>query len=422
MARVTSPAVYSGPMSEAPRGTNGDEVDLGALLVLLNGAADSFRTVQATYRTWRHEQRLREAFRIHHAEQVRRGLSTGIVASAVRGGDPGPAETEETVRIWREGQRARHEHHGGGLDGSYGVADGPLWWSWSEQMGAVSNLDDPRVGGGINQELRVMLNPRSLLNVLGFRVAGHSHAAGRATITAHAIPRPEALSDAKLRSDPHAFRDLHAVGTGADSYQLEIDQERGVLLAATAIHNEQPFYKITTLAIRFDEPIPPETFQFRAPEGEQIQSPRTVRNRPQLVSLTEAQRRAAFTVLIPDRMPTGWQMYCMFDEASQHPPSQAPHVLLNYRSDDGRQSVSLSQIAAADASQHYGNLMDDESWQEVLRDGTPIKIRSADEFRPAQAHLTRNGTSVRISSHSLAADELATIAASLRPAPSTGSI
>jgi hypothetical protein len=74
-------------------------------------------------------------------------------------------------------------------------------------------------------------------------------------------------------------------------------------------------------------------------------------------------------------MPTGWQMYCMFDEASQHPPSQAPHVLLNYRSDDGRQSVSISQVAAADASQHYGNIRDDESWQEVLRDGTSIKIR-----------------------------------------------
>jgi hypothetical protein len=409
-------------MSEVPHPTGGDEGGRGALLALLNGAADSFRTVQVTYRTWRHEQRLREAFRIHHAEQLRRGVSIGITASAVRGGDPGPAETEETVRVWREGQRVRQEHHGGGLDGSYGVADGPLWWSWSEQMGAISNQDDPRVGGGINQELRVMLNPRSLLSVLGFRVAGHSHAAGRATVSAHATSRQEALSDAKLRSDAHAFRDLHALGTGADSYQLEVDQERGVLLAATAIHNEQPFYKITTLAIRFDEPIPPETFQFRPPEGEQIQSPRTVRNRPQLVSLTEAQRRAAFTVLIPDRMPTGWQMYCMFDEASQHPPSQAPHVLLNYRSDDGRQSVSISQVAAADASQHYGNIRDDESWQEVLRDGTSIKIRSAGEFRSTQAHLTRNGTSVRLSSHSLAADQLATIAAGLRPAPSTGNI
>jgi hypothetical protein len=410
-------------MSELSDPTAGDEGGLGALLMLLNGAADSFRTVQATYRTWRHEQRLREAFRIHHAEQVRRGVATSITASAVRSGDPGPAETEETVRVWREGQRVRQEHHGGGLDGSYGVADGPLWWSWSEQMGAISNQDDPSVGGGgIDRGFEVMLDPASLVGLLDLRVAGNSRIASRATVIAHAAPRQEGLRDVRALSYPRAFRALHALGTGADSYQLEIDQERGVLLAATAIHNEQPFYKITTLAIRFDEPIPPETFQFRPPEGEQIQSPRTVRNRPQLVSLTEAQRRAAFTVLIPDRMPTGWQMYCMFDEASQHPPSQAPHVLLNYRSDDGRQSVSISQVAAADASQHYGNIRDDESWQEVLRDGTSIKIRSAGEFRSTQAHLTRNGTSVRLSSHSLAADQLATIAAGLRPAPSTGNI
>jgi hypothetical protein len=95
-------------------------------------------------------------------------------------------------------------------------------------------------------------------------------------------------------------------------------------------------------------------------------------------------------------------------------------VLLNYRSDDGRQSVSIWQMAAADASQHYGNMMEDESWQEVLRDGTSIKIRPAGEWLPAQAHLKRNGTFVRLSSHSLAADQLATIAASLRPAPETG--
>jgi hypothetical protein len=44
-------------------------------------------------------------------------------------------------------------------------------------------------------------------------------------------------------------------------------QERGMLLAVTAIRDEQPFYKITTLTIGFDEPIVAETFQFEPPEG-----------------------------------------------------------------------------------------------------------------------------------------------------------
>jgi hypothetical protein len=118
-------------------------------------------------------------------------------------------------------------------------------------------------------------------------------------------------------------------------------------------------------------------------------------------------------------MPTGWRQvpYCGYVEASSRSPAQ---VILTYRSDDGRQSVSIWQMAAVDASQHYGDMFDDESWHEVLREETPIKIRPAGELFPAQAHLTRNGTSVHLSSHSLTTDELATIAASLRTAPETG--
>ena len=213
--------------------------------------------------------------------------------------------------------------------------------SWTEQTGATSNQDDPSVGSGVGQELQVMLNPTPLLSFLRFRVAGNSQFAGRATVTAHATPRPQ--------DDPRHGRfllELHQLGTGADHYQLEVDQERGVLLAVTAIRDEQPFYKITTLAIRFDEPIPTETFQFVPPEGEEIQ-PTRARERMQPITLTEAQQRAPFTVLMPDRVPASWRVHCMFIEASQRPPSLA-QVSLSYRSDDGHQSISISQIAAAD--------------------------------------------------------------------------
>jgi hypothetical protein len=82
----------------------GNGVALGALLVLLHGAADPFRTVQVTYRTWRHEQRLLEAFRADIEEQKRRGASVSSVTAFRRSGDPAPAETEETVRVWRDGR------------------------------------------------------------------------------------------------------------------------------------------------------------------------------------------------------------------------------------------------------------------------------------------------------------------------------
>jgi hypothetical protein len=317
------------------------------------------------------------------------------------------------VRIWRDGERFREEHHGGRRDGYYGVADGPLWWLWDERMGAMSNQDDPSVGSGVGQGLKVMLNPTPLLSSLRFRVAGNSQVAGRATVTAHATPRPRDPRHGRF------VRELHELGAGAHHYQLEVDQERGVLLAVTAIRDEQPFHKITTLAIRFDELIPAETFQFAPPEGEEIQPARD-RHRLQHVTLTEAQQRAPFTVLMPDRVPASWRVHCVFFEASQRPPSPA-QVSLSYRSDDGHQSISISQMAAADASRHYENMINDENWQEVARDGTSVRVRPA-EWGQTQAHLERDGTFVFLVSDNLTGDQLATIAAGLRPAPSTGSI
>jgi hypothetical protein len=398
-------------MSETLQRTSGDQTKLGALLVLLHGADTPFRSVQATYRVWRHEERLHEAFLADFEEQRRRGASVSL--HSFGSNDPAPPEREETVRIWREGERVREEHHGGKRDGDYAVADGPLWWIWDERMGAMTNQDDPSVGSGVGQELRVMLNPTPLLGSMRFRVTGSSDVAARATITADATPRPE---------DPRHGRALalHELGIGAHHYELEVDQERGVLLAVTAIRNEQPFHKITTLAIQFDESIPPETFQFEPPEGEQIQ-PTWDRHRSEHVTLTEAQQLAPFTVLMPDRVPASWQVQCTFFEASHRPPSP-PQVSLNYRSDDGHESISISQMAAADrASHHYENMVNSDDWQDVTRDGVSINVRPA-SWGQAQAHLERDGTFVFLVSDNLTSDQLATIAASLRAAPDVGSI
>jgi hypothetical protein len=405
-------------MSEVPHSAGGDEGGLAALLVLLNGAAESFRTVHVTYRVWRHEQRLQEAFRAHVEAQKRRG---GVVfAAAPHGGEPGPAETKETIRIWRAGQQLRQEHHGGWRDGAYGVIDGPQWWSWSEQMRAMSGHGDTNFGGYIDRGFEVMLNPAPLVGWLDLAVAGNSRCAGRATLTAHAATRLGGPRGVKVPSDWRMFRTLGALGVGADSYHLEVDRERGVLLAVTAVRDGQPFSAITTLAVGFDEPIPAETFQFKPPEGEQIRSFRDFLPRPELVSVAEAQRRAPFTVLVPDHLPAGWWQMprCTYCEATER---FSASVFMVYRSDTGHQGVMIRQIPAADAPRQYAMFFGDQSWNEVLRGGALIKIRPAGERQP-QAHLTRNETFAYLESQNLTTDELAIIAASLRPAPETGGI
>lgn len=137
-------------------------------------------------------------------------------------------------------------------------------------------------------------------------------------------------------------------------------------------------------------------------------------SRPPFVSVTQAQRVAAFTVLVPDRLPAGWQQvhHCVY---ADRPSWSSAQVVLYYRSNIHGEQASISQVAAAGSLQHFGAMIGDESYQEVLRDGTPIKIRPADRSPHAEAHLVRYGTFAYLSSLSLTTDELLTIAASLRP-------
>ena len=386
-----------------------DAVRLGALLVLLHGADAPVDTVEVIYRVWRHRERTHAAFLAGVEERKGRGAS--ITAYGPGKAEREPAEYEETVRIWRAGERVRVEHHGGERDGYYAVADGPLWWMWDERNGARSNQDDPSVGGSFGTELQIMLNPIPLLSSLRLHPTGNSHVAGRPTIAAQGIPRPQ---------DPRhgGASELHELGTGADYYELEVDRQLGVLLAVTAIRDGQPFHRITTLAAAFDQPIPDETFRFEPPAGEQVQS-RWGEERVEHVTLVEAQQRAPFTVLMPDRVPVNWQVRCRLIRSSERPPSPM-QIGLIYRSTDGHESISLSQFPAG-GSNPYRELGDGEGWETVTRGGNEMKTRPA-RWGQAQVELERDGTFVHLMSDNLTRDQVLAIAAGLRPAPSTSSI
>jgi hypothetical protein len=410
MLEWTVPVTVTLQQMTAGSHPSADPVELGALLVLFHGADARVDTVEVIYQLWRHRERAHAAFLADAAEQKRRGVS--ITSYGPGKGEPEPAEHEETVRIWRAGERVRVEYHGGSRDGYYAVADGQLWWMWDERNGAHSNQDDPSVGSGVGEELQIMLNPAPLLSALRFEPTGSSEVAGRPTISAHGIPRPR--DSARHRP---AF-ELHELGTGADVYELEVDRQLGVLLAITAIRDTQPFHRITTLTAAFDQPIPSETFQFELPAGEQIQS-RWGEERVEHVTLVEAQQRAPFTVLMPDTVPANWQVQCRLIRPSERPPSPM-QIGLIYRSTDGHESVSLSQFPAG-GSDPYRELDEGEGWETVTRGGLEMKTRPA-RWGQAQVELERDGTFVHLMSDNLTRDQVLTIAASLRPAPATSSI
>jgi hypothetical protein len=377
---------------------------LGALLEVLHGAEGSFSSVRVTYRTWRHSERAAAASRAEVERDKRRGASISTIAIA--GGGEAAAERVETFRTWRARGRVREEQHGGQRDGYYGVRDADLWWSWDERMGAISNEDDPTVGSGIGERLSVMLDPTALLGALRFRVLGRSEVAGRDAILAEAVPRP---SDPR---HPPRARELHPLGSGADRYTLEVEAQRGVLLSAVAVYEGEPFHEITTLEIAFDEPIDDQLFQFEPPAGEHVH-PVGRRPRPQHITPREAQYRAPFTVLIPEGIPSDWVVHCSFIEQSGRPPRPAS-IALNYRSDDGNESVSLAQYAAEHKPGQYDLMIANEGWRTVTHDGCPVQVRTGGQ---SQAHIERHGTFVFLTSETLSGVRIAAIAAGLKPAP-----
>ena len=384
-------------------------IELGALLELLQRAGAPLTTVQATYRIWHHDERARAAFQADIEEQKCRGV---LIATLGLGEDSSaPAEREELLHIWRSDDRVREQHESGPRDGSYGVRVGELWWMWDQQSGATSNEDDPAVGG-IGQEVAVMLNPTPLIGALRFRVLGRSQEAGRATISVEAVPRPF-----DPRRPPQDF-ELHQLGGGADRYTIEVDAQRGVLLAATAFRDDEPFRQITTLEIIFDEPIPDETFEFEfePPAGEAI---RTVP--PEHIPLTEAQRRAPFTLLVPDRVPSDWQLHCMLVEPSDRPPHPGM-VVLEYRSPIGGESLTLAQIPAVESPSVHDELARSDGWRQVTRNGVTVSVTKPGARHPAEAQIEHDGTMVCLESETLSAEQLITIAAGLRPAPSASDI
>jgi hypothetical protein len=397
---------------------------LGALLELLHGADAPFTTVQAIYRTWGRGDRQAAALRAESARQKPSRTRSGIefrrrAASSARPmfiGTPGLGENEEILRIWRAGDRVREEREGGASDGAYGVRVGDLWWYWDPRYGASSNEDHPRLGGGtlIAAELSVMLNPTPLLGELKFVAAGRAQVAARPTITAEAAPR---VLDPRVYTTRHGPSfEIQQLGRGADRYVLQVDAQTGVLLEALALLDGEPFRKITTVEIAFDHPIPDERFRFQPPPSVQTHGIGEL-PRPQYLSPPEAQRRAPFTVLIPDRIPDEWHVHCtFFDRAERRWP---PHVFLQYGTADGSDGVSLWQSPATNHPS-LEQIASGTSWEQVVHDGIVVRITKLDaQTGPkALAHLERDGTFVVLASSTLTCEQLATIAARLKPAPS----
>jgi hypothetical protein len=322
--------------------------DVGDLLELLHGAGDRWRTVETTIRTWRNLPVGRRALERWREEVRRAGGGASTMVAFTDGGEQ-PSEHEHTVRLSvSKPDRWREE-----ADDRVSVGRGPFWWSWSPQMGFMSNEQEPEVGHGDPLLSHAAhLDPALLLPTISFVDVARTDDGLRARVQ----PRPARMFAPSL---PH----------GADAHALLVEPARGVVLRVESFLEGELFHVGELLETSWDTAIPDGRFVLVAPAGETVRSPRELHAE---LTLEEAAACASFAVFAIDELPEGrWRLHVQYHAAFREQPD-ALH--LTYHRADGRGAVTMNERSAGGSS--WWSRVAGSAHVEIEREGTLISLSS----------------------------------------------
>jgi hypothetical protein len=364
---------------------------LGDFLEALYGPADRFRTARAVIHQWSD---------CHLAEQVAAECHPAGRKKAVKAPQASRRVSETDIRIWIDGpSRVRVEETrraGGRAESSLTVVGDDRWWKRDHQghvevgepaAGPCGRRSGPGLSGA---EMHFSpANLRQYFVALGLTAAGSVRTAGRECVRVRAVPLPSGL----LWS--------HWLPYGADEYEFQADPERAVLLFISGAYRGAVFETHEVREVAFDERLDPGLFTYEPGLGEQVRPAAPIEH----LSLAAAVARVQFTVLVPAKVPDG------FDgplEAIYHSPrvnGGRPNLTLMYMG-DGSLWLDQSDTPAA---------LDKYEWEAVERGGRRIEISDPGPGSGARmARLEYLGTHVDIRSD-LDRDQLLDMAASLTP-------
>ena len=331
-----------------------------------------------TIREWTHVERRALAF---HAT---RGPTSQYVVST-RGSEHGvPVEVDTTIHFWGDGEgRFREERENYTM-----VGDGVSAWSWSPELGAVGHEQH----GPMETSTYELLNPVAICAAFDLEVLGPGSTAGRATMRVRMVP----LSGAER---------LHSLGFGADEIELGVDGERGVLLRVEARLEQEPFRLLEVTDVAFDEVLPPETFVFVPPPGEEVKTFEEA-YRFDYLPLEELAARASFTVWVPSGLDARWRVLAIHRPANERARTpESAHLLFH---DDALHNFSVEQAA--------GGLLAWRTDEPRVVEQNGVRLSVLEGSRPGpptEVHLELGGTHLRISSDTLDAERLVAVAGSL---------
>jgi hypothetical protein len=202
---------------------------------LLTGAPERVRTLRAELREWADPEGLRRAL-----DRLMPGAGENV---------PGGEPIEHVSRHWFAAPDRVREERAGAVT----IRRGEQWWVDDPQAGVISNAGDPAQTTTGGELIRSWAAPAVILPHVELTVVDTDTAAGRPALRVRAVPR----------EGPGGIVDLGFLGNYADEWELQVDAERGVLLATAAIGAGERFQAVEALEIAFDEELSDD--QFAAP-------------------------------------------------------------------------------------------------------------------------------------------------------------
>lgn len=373
---------------------------LAEVLGLLHDAPDAVRRLRAVVTSQQDDE---VAMRVWREQSEAGGASLIIFGDDDDEDESGP---DESTRIWLDFERdlAREESAERLV-----VRRGGIWWSWDPHTGSLSNQDDPDTSTSVADDQRWIVGGLPILAPLRLALIGSGEVAGRATIRCRGEIRRTAaggLDDWSLHFLP---------GYGARAYELDVDAQLGLILRVAAFADGSEFARREVAELGIDEDFDDELFRFVAPDGSPVRGFRDLHGahhhdlRPdRLLEL------ATFPVLVPARVPDGWEASLHYAEGSERPPTP-PSANVFLRSPDNLRSLQITQSPAERADDHDEWDHDRPNpWQEAERGGLRLQWREPrEDWQPARVRFEHAGVRVLIDSQQLPAADLLDLAENL---------
>ena len=232
--------------------------DLGEVLELLHTSPDRWNSLRLTGTAWRNARHYHDAWERWVTATHSKGH--GSVWYQVFATVTGHAPVEATVkwRLWQLKPNKIRTEFDVGFETVKALIVGDEWWSWTRSRGLKTNRGDPSSSHGVGPG-GVLVDTPPLLSSLSLRTESRTTFASRSAYLVSGRPVPTDRTSASFVQ--------HALGPGADRYELIVDAEIGVLLTTQAEWRHEAFYVLEVEDLGVNDKIDEQLFTSDALAG-----------------------------------------------------------------------------------------------------------------------------------------------------------